>query len=74
MSATALNNLAGLYQDQDRTAEAEPLYQRSLAIREKVLGPDHPLVGTALDNLAVLAFVQRELAAGRRLLAAQRGA
>ena len=30
---------------QGRYAEAEPLYQRSLAFREKALGPDHPDVG-----------------------------
>ena len=41
-----------LYQSQGRYAEAEPLYKRSLAIREKALGPDHPDVGTALNNLA----------------------
>ena len=35
-------------------AEAEPLHQRSLAIREKALGPDHPDVGTSLNNLAEL--------------------
>jgi tetratricopeptide (TPR) repeat protein len=34
-------------------AEAEPLYQRSLAIREKALGPDHPDVATSLNNLAL---------------------
>ncbi len=33
--ARSLNNLAGLYQGQGKYAEAEPLYQRSLAIREK---------------------------------------
>ena len=43
-----------LYRSQGRYAEAEPLYQRSLAIREKALGPDHPDVGTSLNNLAVL--------------------
>ena len=32
---------------QGRYAEAEPLYQRALAIREKALGPDHPDVATA---------------------------
>ena len=32
--------------------EAEPLYQRSLAIYEKILGPDHPNVATGLNNLA----------------------
>ena len=37
-----------------RYAEAEPLYRRSLAIREKQLGRDHPDVATSLNNLAVL--------------------
>ena len=30
-----------------RYAEAEPLYRRSLEIREKQLGPDHPDVARA---------------------------
>ena len=42
---TSLNNLAMLYQAQGRYTEAEPLYRRSLAIREKALGLDHPDVG-----------------------------
>ena len=33
--------------------EAEPLYKRSLAIREKTLSPSHPDVATSLENLAV---------------------
>ena len=41
-----------LYKDQGRYADAEPLYKRSLAIREKALGPDHPDVATSLNNLA----------------------
>jgi tetratricopeptide (TPR) repeat protein/CHAT domain-containing protein len=52
--ATALNNLAYLYQAQGRHEEAEPLYRRSLAIREMALGRDHRDVGTALNNLAFL--------------------
>ena len=36
-----------------RYADAEPLYKRSLAIREKALGPDHPEVGRTLNNLAI---------------------
>jgi tetratricopeptide (TPR) repeat protein len=32
----------------------EPLLKRSLAIREKVRGPDHPDVATSVNNLAVL--------------------
>ena len=47
-----------LYRPQGRYAEAEPLYKRSLAIREKALGPDHPDVGTALNNLALLHHTQ----------------
>ena len=42
--ATSLNNLAALYKAKGQFADAEPLYQRALAIREKVLGPDHPIV------------------------------
>jgi tetratricopeptide (TPR) repeat protein len=52
--ATSLNNLASLYQAQGRYAEAEPLHKRSLAIREKALGPEHPDVATALENYAAL--------------------
>lgn len=35
-------------------SEAEPLYERPLAVREKVLGPEHPDVATTLDNRVVL--------------------
>jgi tetratricopeptide (TPR) repeat protein len=35
-------------------ADAEPLYKRSLAIREKALGPGHPLLAVGLHNLAGL--------------------
>ena len=37
-----------------RYGEAEPLYQQSLAIWKKALGPDHPDVATSLNNLAAL--------------------
>ena len=52
--ATLLNNLALLYNNQGRYAEAEPLYKRSLTILESTLGPDHPQVVLSLDNLASL--------------------
>jgi hypothetical protein len=35
-------------------ARAEPLYLKSLAIREKLLGAEHPDVATTLKNLAEL--------------------
>ena len=34
--------------------EAESLYQRSLTIREKALGPEHPSVANSLENYAAL--------------------
>ena len=37
-----------------RYSEAEPLYEQSLAIREKVLGPNHPEVAASLNNLVLL--------------------
>ena len=46
--ATTLNNLASVYEAQGRYAQAEPLYKRALAIREKALGPDHPDVAQSL--------------------------
>ena len=39
---------------QGNYAEAEPLYERSQAIREKVLGPEHPDVAQSLNNRAEL--------------------
>ncbi|CAM9388601.1 unnamed protein product, partial [Discosporangium mesarthrocarpum] len=37
--------------------DAEPLYQRSLAVREKVLGPEHPVVATTLKWVGLLGFL-----------------
>ncbi|CAN0326101.1 unnamed protein product, partial [Ectocarpus sp. 8 AP-2014] len=39
---------------QGKSKEAVPLLERSLAIRENSLGPEHPDVATSLKNLAVL--------------------
>ena len=60
--ATSLNNLAELYHAQGQYAQAEPLYKRALAIREKALGPDHPDVATSLNNLAALYRAQGQYA------------
>src|SRR6266705_554827 len=52
--AAALNqNVVDLY-NAGKYAEAVPLAQRALAIREKALGPDHPDVASLLNNLAEL--------------------
>ena len=56
--AQNLNSLALSYRDQDKYAEAQPLYEQALAIRERVLSPDHPDVATSLNNLALLYSAQ----------------
>jgi tetratricopeptide (TPR) repeat protein len=53
-TAQSLNNLARLYYEQGKYAEAEPLYKRSLAIVEKALGYKHPNLFTVLMNYADL--------------------
>ena len=49
-----MNNLARLYHAQGKYDQAEPLYKRALAIREKALRPDHPDVAAVLENYAAL--------------------
>src|SRR5262249_13870324 len=50
--AVSLNNLGALYNLGGRLTEAADCLKRSLAIREQQLGPMHPQVATALNNLA----------------------
>ena len=46
---------------------ARPWKERAVAIREQVLGPDHPDTATSLNHLAVLLWEQGEPAAARAL-------
>ena len=46
---------------------AGPLYERALAIREKALGPEHPLTATSLNNLGRLLRDRGDLAGARPL-------
>ncbi len=50
--AATLSLLADLYTDQGRYAEAEPFYERSLEIWEKILAPEHPNAELILIKLA----------------------
>ena len=53
VAAAHLLNQGGYYlDDRARYAEAEPLYQRALAMREKALGPDHPHTAVSVRNYA----------------------
>ena len=67
--AASLNIVALICRDQARYAEAEPLLQRALAIREKVLGPEHLDVATSLGNLAGLYESQHSMLGGTALQA-----
>ena len=49
-----LYEVASYLHDRARYAEAEPLYQRALRIREQQLGLEHPLVAPPLTGLANL--------------------
>jgi tetratricopeptide (TPR) repeat protein len=52
--ATSLKNLAALLYMQGKYEEAVPYFRRSLEMRERLLGPEHPAVCTSLNNLAAL--------------------
>ena len=52
--ATALNNLAEIYREENDFAQAETFYLRSLAIGERVLGRGHPELAIGYNNLAGL--------------------
>lgn len=51
---------------QEEYGEALQLYERSLSIREKVLGPNHPDVANSLNNLADLLRKQVRVDAAHR--------
>jgi len=51
-STTSLIELANLLRSQGSHCEAEALYRRAVAVREKTFGPTHSLTSSALNNLA----------------------
>ena len=68
LSAARLNNLASLFRDTNRLAEAEPLMRRALAIDEASSGPDHPDVAIRLNNLAQVLKATNGLAEAEMLM------
>ncbi|HEY3676721.1 MAG TPA: tetratricopeptide repeat protein [Candidatus Tumulicola sp.] len=46
--------MAGVYRDRGRLAESKALLERALAIREKVLGPNHGFTKATPDALESL--------------------
>ncbi len=64
--ASALHQLAHVYDAQGKHAKAEPLFRRALAIQEKALGPEHPKVAQHLeDYAALLRKMEREAEASK---------
>ncbi len=63
--ATELENLGNLYRDQQQfdITKAEAPLKRSLAIREKTLGPQHPETARILGDLSLLYFYEKNPAA-----------
>ncbi len=61
-----LNNAVGFYLRQyGQLREARPYYARALAIREKVLGAEHPDTAASLNNMGALLQAMGELAEAR---------
>jgi tetratricopeptide (TPR) repeat protein len=65
--AVLLNRAGGYLLERAVHAEVRPLLERALAIREKVLGPEHPETADSLNNLGFLLKEQGDLAAARPL-------
>jgi tetratricopeptide (TPR) repeat protein len=61
-AAQLLNSTGDYLTKSAQYAQAEPLLQRALAIRERVLGPEHLDTATSLNNLAGLYWSQRQYA------------
>jgi len=64
-----LNNLAELHRDLGDVAQARTLLERSLAIRERLFGPEHLLTAQSLGKVASLMRAQGEHAEARSLSA-----
>src|SRR5262249_13643672 len=57
-TATALTDLGTLYYTQKRYADAQPLYERALAIDERSPRPDNSSLSTTFHNLALVYWKQ----------------
>src|SRR5262245_27991180 len=68
IEADCFGRLGKAYRLQGKYAEAEPLFQRALDIREKAFGPEHPDTATSLNSLAVLYNLQERHAEAEPLL------
>ena len=60
-----------------RTRDAEKLFERALAVRERAVGPDHPDTARSMNNLAAFyagtGYPEKALPLALRLIASGRG-
>ncbi|HEX6049822.1 MAG TPA: serine/threonine-protein kinase [Gemmatimonadaceae bacterium] len=54
--AYSMHSLANMFEATGRWAEAESLDVETLALRRRLLGPDHPLTMATLHNLAIVRY------------------
>ena len=62
-----MNNLAGLYYDQGKYAQADPLYTTALEVRRRILGDLHPDTLQSMSNMATLYTAQGKYAQAEQL-------
>jgi len=65
---THMINLAGLYLDQERFAEAEPLFLRAIELREQLFGPDDPRTLSSVEGLALVYRADGRLSEAKPLM------
>jgi len=56
--ANLLNRAGGYFYGRGNYGDARPLFERAVAIRQKVLGPRHPDTATSRNNLSLLGKAQ----------------
>ena len=66
--AYRLNELGYIHKFLGNYSKTESLYRRSLSIREKQLGKDHPDVAQSLNNLGSMYYQQGKLEEAKKLL------
>ena len=64
---STVNNLGTLHSGQGKLAEAEQMYLRALAGKEKALGPDHRSTLSTVNNLGNLYGDQGKLAEAEQM-------
>ena len=65
--AATLHHQARCYLELGQIDEAENLIARSLAIRDKALGPDHPDSGELVRDQGMIALLRNDLVSARKL-------